>query len=374
MHYLIFILLILMSTYSQIINTPICGDCNFHQSSRSCEPRANWPQQKCNPETLPNICPYGCKPSTNKSYVYETNKYIFPLYELINLHLPNYYENNDCTNSSKFHKCSCKCEYDTSIKHCIPMSTEHFCGQITEWNCPVNCRYDGNIHGCVPVLNIYTCKLDKTSYPYRCPTGCTYDTYKNKCISTNGNTVCDLQKNILCNAKCNSGICCVRKDNQCEPKNIDEMNICEQIIRGTCPDRYFFDNDIPYCTQFNRYDICKISNITIEYPSRISDKIKDIHCTYFTDLDCKSMTYGKINTCPLSCKLDIYKNKCTYNNNIPCGAIDLKCPIGCVIDSTGSCNCLPERNHIRCPENYILLNISTISGYAYDCGPKWYYG
>lgn len=379
MHYLL-LTLHFIYVFALAIN-PVQVDCDSQCifTDNGCSPTVNTITNCGRAPLFNGKAPYGCRPDPSNPGKFISNKYTLPSYTIINPDI----NDNSCTNSSFQNKCTCKCEYNNSVNYCIPMTNEDFCGQNIKWSCPIGCNYNVALQECDPSINIYTCKLDKSVYPYKCPVNCKYDGY-NKCIPSdqNTNTICDLTKKITCDSKCDrmNRCCTVGYDENnkqiCIPSSFDYMNICEPTIKAVCPFGYYFDIDIPYCTRFNRNNLCKINNITVMYPTQISNNI-NIQCKYAINIDCENMIYGAIDSCCRNSKIDPLSNKCQSTKGFICGGYLLDCPINWPrIGNSWNCRGTVEP---KCLDSQMLLNVtifqrSPLNQYQILCGPRWYYG
>ena len=308
-----------------------------------------------------NGCPSpACKKILNGC---SKNTYTLPFYDVINP-LPSHLGSIiTCTNSSKYQKCSCKCEYDNHLGYCIPMTGQDFCGKKIIHLCPTGCKYNFTQNKCIPILNIYLCEIDKKIYPPRCPIGCTLN--DNMCTGLG----CNINIQYECDALCPSRKCCT---GICDPgEHNDIMNICEQTIRAKCPDGYIFDVNVSFCSRFNRNNLCKISNNILEYPSRLSNEIGIIQCKLIHDINCSDIHFI-IRECPSGCKLDTFANKCiSSNKDLLCGSNLLSCPVNKIYNN----QCIFNENIPSvCSNNQILFNIVGVTSNYSMCGPKWFYG
>lgn len=340
------------------------GTCDFHESGNSCDPRySGIPRSECITEIQYNECPYACM--KDNVGICRFIKHTLPSFEIINPFF-DYSNKSSCTDDYQKSICSCKCEYDNNVGHCIPMIEDDFCGKKIEWTCPFGCQYNITENKCIPTINIYNCD---------CPTGCFFNKYINKCVTTNGK-ICgnSFNKQIKCNSYCGKDIkCCKELGNECQINNMNNLDICEPTIKAKCPTGYYFDIEFPKCTRYNRNSVCKIDNITIEYPLRISEKIGIIECKYFIELACEKMP-GKVTKCPSGCNLNILKNKCESKDAF-CGTVQLKNPIFMSHQNNtfDNCHCFKTNYCLCCDNDDILLDYITSTSSVFRCGPKWYY-
>lgn len=219
--------------------------------------------------------------------------------------------------------------------------------------CPSTCHNLAEGGGCITNSNsengCFYCSEYDNNCAYRdykdvCPSFCFYDNEKQKCML-----------NINTN------------------KNIN--NVCYGTIK-ICPDGYIAKNlsiyNVPDCTFSNNDKLCNNSG-NIQYPAPINPYYTNnySYCEYFKDLDCKTMAFAKIVSCPDGCYIDTLTNNCKHkSSNIMCGGYNLKCPsnypVGCEVYTKYPTPPI-------CDENYMLLNITVGGKILIKCGPKWYY-
>jgi len=229
----------------------------------------------------------------------------------------------------------------------------------------------------------------------RCPLKCTYNNYEQRCIPNDSNYVCEIQRALLCPYGCNldpygeecilekrykKGTCRKLTEPYCNYNCYYDKsrevcipyspnNVCEPIVKLTCPEFYSFNLDVANCTQYNTFDICRKSMNVIQYPKRLENKYRDIKCESLVVPHC-DIRNGVINKCPDGCTIDKLNNRCVSNNKSTiCGGKDIQCPTNFVKNRNG---CFP-RNHDEEPEcknGYRVVKIKN----QYRCLPIWYYG
>lgn len=327
-------------------------------------------------------CPAPCKRENNKCVRNDT--YIKEIISPYNCYV---FDNETCTVGGR--RCPLDCIYDKN--KCYPKNNKIVCAAEYQWTCPYNCKYNHNNHRCVPLNDNAICEL--INHTLTCPTGCSYIQELKKCISENINVVCGPEYKLICPTGCglnpygtkcigsSSTICNItdiplcaigcgydKAMNKCVPRNDD--NVCEKVTKLLCPKYYFFDIDAPICNRFNQDILCKLSDIAIQYPSRLSYVYDKLKCVPFYPIDC---TNPAIISCPSLCAIDYARNKCTPSTkNAICGDTYLSCPLntypdynGCTF--TGSPTCSP---------NQILFNITENNNpkrFQLMCGEKWVY-
>ena len=296
--------------------------------------------------------------------------------------------------------CPIQCTF--SNKTCVPTDHKYICQPMWKFRCPADCEYNEQLHRCIPLNDNAICEL--INQTLQCPSNCIYKSDFKKCMSTDINIVCGLEYKLTCPSECNlnpygtkcianSGTICNITDiplcaegclydidhkidvsmdpngKKCVPRDIN--TVCEKLVKFSCPQYYALNFTAPYCTRYNQDVLCRIDNVTAQYPSRLSNLYGNLTCTLRYQIDC---TKPAIRSCPSACTVDLEKNNCkSLVPNQLCGSSYLVCPRNAVRTDQGCL--LPSRINPICEMNQILFNVTeNASKYQLMCGDKWFYG
>jgi len=366
------------------------GDCQLINGI--CTPKTT--SVICNPVIQNGVCPNGCKNSTN-GITCINNYYVYPIKTLFNPINCNNTNTYGCYTDGTL--CPMNCEYSKCNDYCTPIIPGAICKQKNIIKCPYNCTYDQIKRLCQPIAQNVICKAGQASTT--CPYGCIFDTIQHKCITHSNNITCELKHDILCPYGCYSnGTTCTTQTNilcditnnpicpkkckydytyhKCIPLSLN--NSCNNLIRLTCPQNYFFEVTAPTCTIYNQNIMCMSNQsiFQIPYNDYYNDyhNIKNLQCRYAANINCTSFK-ATIKTCPIGCIFDQLLNKCTSNNeSIICGSVDLQCPLNYTRTLFGSCIPRISNNTLQCQDGYKLMNIFTPGkNYTTWCAPVWYF-